>query len=103
MEELPGPLITDQQNFSVETNQEPDYVSTATNIFCAPKECFSHLPLCYGVFPPPAGDKMFWLAVLTVGKNGMAASGYDGRVADRGQAVVWPQGVRVPGAQAANK
>ncbi|XP_011614426.1 insulin-like growth factor-binding protein 3 isoform X2 [Takifugu rubripes] len=25
MEELPGPLITDQQNFSVETKQEPDY------------------------------------------------------------------------------
>ncbi|KAJ4937391.1 hypothetical protein JOQ06_001952 [Pogonophryne albipinna] len=25
MEELPGPLITDQQNFSLETKQEPDY------------------------------------------------------------------------------
>ena len=51
---------------------------------------------------------MFWLAVLTVGKcreqqNGMAASGYDGHVADPGQAVVWPQGVRVPGALGANK
>lgn len=57
---------------------------------------------------PPAGDKMFWLVVLTVGKcreqqNGMAASGYDGHVADPGQAVVWPQGVRVPGALGANK
>lgn len=49
------------------------------------------------------GDKMFWLAVLTVGKNGMAASGYDGHVADPGQAVVWPQGVRVPGVQGAKK
>ncbi|KAK5889094.1 hypothetical protein CesoFtcFv8_015126 [Champsocephalus esox] len=25
MEELPGPLITDQQNFSLETKQEPNY------------------------------------------------------------------------------
>lgn len=33
----------------------------------------------------------------------MAASGYDGHVADLGQAVVWPQGVRVPGALGANK
>lgn len=31
MEELPGPVITDQQNFYVETKQEPDYVSTTTN------------------------------------------------------------------------
>lgn len=30
MEALPGPLITDQQNFSLE---EPEYVSTTTNIF----------------------------------------------------------------------
>lgn len=27
----------------------------------------------------------------------MAASGYHGPAADLGQAVVWPQGVRVPG------
>lgn len=46
---------------------------------------------------------MFWLAVVTVGKNGMAASGYDVHVADLGQAVVWPQGVRVPGVHGANK
>ena len=32
MEGLPGPLITDQQNFSLESKQEPEYVST-TNIF----------------------------------------------------------------------
>lgn len=59
MEELPGPLITDQQNFSVETKQEPDYVSTATNIFCVLEECFSHLPLCYGVFLPLRVIKCF--------------------------------------------
>lgn len=35
MEELPGLLIIDQQNFSVETKQEPDYVSTTTNFFSA--------------------------------------------------------------------
>lgn len=35
MEELPGLLIIDQQNFSVETKQEPDYVSTTTNFFPA--------------------------------------------------------------------
>lgn len=102
MEELPGPLITDQQNFSVETKQEPDYVSTATNIFCAGGMFFSSSSVLW-CFSPPAGDKMFWLAVLTVGMNGMAASGYDGHVADLGQAVVWPQGVRVPGVQGANK
>lgn len=33
MEELPGPVITDQQNFSVETKQEPDYVSATANFF----------------------------------------------------------------------
>ena len=53
-------------------------------------------------FSPPAGDEMFWVAALMVGRrreqqNGMAASGYDGPAADPGQAVVWPQGVRVPG------
>lgn len=53
---------------------------------------------------------MFWLAVPTVGKHtravgwhGMAASGHHGHVADPGQALVWPQGVRVPAALGANK
>lgn len=53
---------------------------------------------------------MFWLAVPTVGKHtravgwhGMAASGHHGHVADPGQALVWPQGVRVPTALGANK
>lgn len=62
MEELPGPLITDQQNFSVETKQEPDYVSTAANFFCLHsilEECFSPLPLCFGVFLPLRVIKCF--------------------------------------------
>lgn len=36
MEELPGPVITDQQDFYVETKQEPDYVSTTTNFIPHP-------------------------------------------------------------------
>lgn len=74
MEELPGPLITDQQNFSVETKQEPDYVSTATNIFCARGMFFSSSSVLW-CFSPPAGDKMFWLAVLTVGKRAWQRAG----------------------------
>lgn len=51
---------------------------------------------------------MFWVAVPMVGRrheqeNGMAASGYDGPAADPGQAVVWPQGVRVPAVLGANE
>lgn len=51
---------------------------------------------------------MFWVAVLMLGRhreqeNGMAASGNDGPAADLGQAVVWPQGVRVPGALGASE
>lgn len=109
MEELPGPLITDQQNLSMENKQEPDYVSTTTKVFCLQSTAgmfFSSSSVFW--YSPSAGDKKFWLAVLMVGKhheqqNGMAASGYDGHVADLGQAVVWPQGVRVPGVLGANK
>lgn len=61
-------------------------------------------------FSLPAGDEMLGVAALMAGmhdrqENGMAAaaaaaaSGYGGPVADLGQAVVWPQGVRVPGAR----
>ena len=63
MEELPGPLITDQQNFSLETKQEPEYVSTTTNIFLLSRAklelCFSPLPLCFGVFLPLRVMKCF--------------------------------------------
>ena len=58
-------------------------------------------------FSPPAGEEMFWVQRRwMVGRrrereNGMAASGY-GPAADLCQAVVWPQGVRVPGAQRAS-
>ena len=63
MEELPGPLITDQQNFSLETKQEPEYVSTTTIFFLCLQsileECFSPLPLCFGVFLPLRVMKCF--------------------------------------------
>lgn len=72
MEELPGPVITDQQNFYVETKQEPDYVSTTTN-FIPPKPpparlrllsllggmFFSLFPLCFGVSPAQPVIKCF--------------------------------------------
>lgn len=113
MEELPGPLITDQQNFSLETKQEPEYVSTTTNIFSlfrAHGRNVFLLFLCVLVFFffSAAGEEMFGVAVVTVGRhreqqNGMTASGYDGPAADLGQAVVWPQGVRVPGAARASE
>lgn len=112
MEELPGPLITDQQNFSLETKQEPEYVSTTTNIFLSSEHTggmFFSSSSVFWCFSPPAGDEMFWVAVvLMVGRhreqqNGIAVSGYDGPAADPGQAVVWPQGVRVPGVLGANE
>lgn len=61
--------------------------------------------------PGTASDKMFWLAVPTVGKHtravgwhgGMAASGHHDHVADPGQALVWPKGVRVLAPLGANK
>lgn len=71
-EELPGPLITDQQNFSLETKQEPEYVSTTTNIFLSSEEYWRNvflLFLCVWCFSLPAGDEMFWVAVRTVGKH----------------------------------
>lgn len=124
MEELPGPVITDQQNFYVETKQEPDYVSTTTNFTTPPppnsacpppssqptrRDVFLPFPLFWCV-TRAASDKMFWLAVPMVGKHiraegwhGMAASSHHGHVADPGQALVWPQGVRVPAALGANK
>lgn len=58
MEELPGPLITDQQNFSLETKQEPEYVSTTTNIFLSSEQTggmFFLLFLCVLVFFSPCG------------------------------------------------
>ncbi|CAB1317403.1 unnamed protein product [Coregonus sp. 'balchen'] len=48
MEEIPGALSTDQQNFSLESKQDPEY--------------------CFGVFlHPSAGDDMFWVWLLTAG------------------------------------
>lgn len=72
MEELPGPLITDQQNFSLETKQEPEYVSTTTNIFVSSVHTggmFFRSSSVFWCFSPPAGDEMFWVAVLTVGRH----------------------------------
>lgn len=66
--------------------------------------------LCFGVSPFAASDKMFGLAVPTLGKrsravgwHGMAAGGHHGHVADPDPALVWPQGVRVPAPLGANK
>lgn len=73
MEELPGPLIADQQNFSLETKQEPEYVSTTTIIFVSSvhtgRMFFSSSSVFWCVPPPPAGDEMFWVAVLSVGRH----------------------------------
>lgn len=72
MEELPGPLITDQQNFSLETKQEPEYVSTTTNIFLSSEHTggmFFSSSSVFWCFSPPAGDEMFWVAVLMVGRH----------------------------------
>lgn len=66
MEELLGPLITDQQNFSLEIKQEPEYVSTTGD---RREGCFSPLPLCFGVVLPLARDEMFWVSVLTLGRH----------------------------------
>lgn len=72
MEELPGPLITDQQNFSLEIKQEPEYVSTTTNIFLSSEHTegmFFSSSSVFWCFSLPAGDEMFWVAVLTVGRH----------------------------------
>ncbi len=72
MEELPGPLITDQQNFSLETKQEPEYVSTTTNIFLSSERTggmFFSSSSVFWCFSAPAGDEMFWVAVLMVGRH----------------------------------
>lgn len=72
MEELPGPLITDQQNFSLETKQEPEYVSTTTDILLSSEHTggmFFPSSSVFWCFSPPAGDEMFWVAVLTVGRH----------------------------------
>ncbi|KAM3605067.1 uncharacterized protein V6R79_020083 [Siganus canaliculatus] len=66
MEELLGPLITDQQNFSLETKQEPDYVSTTANIFSVFRVYWRNvflLFLCVLVFfffPSLRVVKCFW-------------------------------------------
>lgn len=73
MEELPGPLITDQQNFSLETKQEPEYVSTTTNIFLSSEHTggmFFSSFLCVLVFFSPCG----WWNVLGSGADGWQAS-----------------------------
>eukprot|EP00063_Salmo_salar_P071576 XP_014046411.1 PREDICTED: insulin-like growth factor binding protein 3 paralog B2 isoform X1 [Salmo salar] len=84
MEEVPGALSTDQQNFSLEAKQDPEY--------------------CFGVFlHPSAGDNV--LVMLTAGGGALVVAG-DWRGANldmvalplqltSGQAVS-PQGVRVP-------
>lgn len=71
MEELPGPLITDQQNFSLETKQEPEYVSTTTNIFLPSEHTgvmFFPSSSEFWCFSPRAGDEMCWVAVPTAGR-----------------------------------
>lgn len=69
--ELPGPLVTDQQN-SLETKREPEYVSTTTNIFLSSEHTggmfFSSSSVLWCFFPP-AGDEMLWVAVLTFGRD----------------------------------
>lgn len=63
MEDLPGPLITDQQNFSLETKQEPEYVSTTTNVFVSSMHTggmFSSSPTVFWCFFSPCG----WWNVL---------------------------------------
>lgn len=72
MEDLPGPLITDPQNFSLETKQEPEYVSTTTNIFLSSEHTggmFFSSSSVFWCFLPPAGDEMLWVAALTVGRD----------------------------------
>lgn len=72
MEDLPGPLITDQQNFALETKQEPEYVSTA-NIFYVIQTHERNVFLLFSVFwcfsSRFVGDEMFWIAAVTVGRD----------------------------------
>lgn len=56
-EDVQGQVITDQLNISLETKQEPEYVSTA-NIFPTSEHSegmFFSAPFCFGVFPPRCG------------------------------------------------
>lgn len=73
IEEHPGPLITDPQNFSLETKQEPDYVSTTTNIFQSSEHTggmFFPSSSVFLVFFSPCG----WWNVLGRGADGWQAS-----------------------------
>lgn len=61
MEELPGAHSTDQQNFSLESKQEPEYVSTRSTVFLSLGTVFqkmfsssSFFALCFGVFLLPS-------------------------------------------------
>lgn len=71
MEDLPGPLIIDQQN-SLETKQEPEYVSTTTDIFLSSEHTggmFFSSSSVFWCFSPPAGDEMLLVAALTLGRD----------------------------------
>lgn len=73
VEDLSGPVITDQLNISLETKQEPEYVSIA-NIFLTSEHSggmFFFSPLCFGVFSPRCG----WWNVLDSSADGWQGSG----------------------------
>uniref|UniRef100_A0AAZ3SMT8 IGFBP N-terminal domain-containing protein n=1 Tax=Oncorhynchus tshawytscha TaxID=74940 RepID=A0AAZ3SMT8_ONCTS len=73
MEELPGAHSTDQQNFSLESKQEPEYVSTRSTVLLSLGTVFqkmfsssSFFALGFGVFLLPSPPPLSLLPIFSV-------------------------------------